>query len=587
MDNKNGKNRFAGTSIGGGSKYIERHQEALRLERAADFDKRIAEFDAQKHTLDWARKAVDFCNREQEAGKDVADISKGVQDLPRIRREAQDIINAEDLRLQAEKEALKLQQQQLDLKNKADEDAAVSNIERLIDNISGTSRTREWLDEVQRINLMVKGLPSKVFDRVSNRFLIDGFNKEVPDLEMALELDSQILELNATRQKNKTWAQKVFALEKKLSPKYDKYMKEKNSFYTLASLASKVYYSVEIASIDAFLKKVEEGQIEQVMDDYNKVSKNVDKLRDAIYIEEYINNFESRWADAKEKADAIVKENNRIAAEQLKAQQDAIKLQEEIDIKNAQKAAKAKVNRARFLKALVILLHIAAVATVGILGVLNLSNSSGMWILTGGGAGLLCYFWFVLINPTLVREEMDFAKKLILICGLTVPILGINIAGIFVSALSLYFLPLLGLLLLIIIIEMSVFGSEEEGMLLLDISLITLAFVLLVAIGGIIGAVVCAGVLIAQGITHAVTTRMLQCGDIPMLFIAAAMMLAAAVLIWWFKWEFILVAAGLFVSGFVIGCSSEDADEMVAGYVGVGCVEIGLFLISIMITVSF
>ena len=56
---------------------------------------------------------------------------------------------------------------------------------------------------------------------------------------MALELDSQILELNATRQKNKSWAQKVFDLEKKLSPKYDKYMKEKNLYLFLTGYCAR------------------------------------------------------------------------------------------------------------------------------------------------------------------------------------------------------------------------------------------------------------------------------------------------------------------------------------------------------------
>ena len=80
MENKNENNRFAGSYLGGKSKYIERQQNAVRIERAGEIDKRIAAFDAQKHDLDWARRAVDFCDRELENGRDVADISKGITD---------------------------------------------------------------------------------------------------------------------------------------------------------------------------------------------------------------------------------------------------------------------------------------------------------------------------------------------------------------------------------------------------------------------------------------------------------------------------------------------------------------------------
>ena len=566
MDNKNGKNAFASTTLGGSDKYLKRHQDALRLERAADFDKRIAEFDAQKHTLDWARKAVDFCNREYEAGKDVADISKGVQDLARIRQEAQDIIKLEDDRLKAEKEALKLKQQQIDLKNKEDEDAAVSNLERLIDNISLTSRTREWLDEVQRINLTVKGLPAKVFDRVSNRFLIDGFNKEAPDLEMALELDSQILELNATRQKNKSWAQKVFDLEKKLSPKYDKYMKEKNAFFNLASLASKVYYSVEIASIESFLKKVEEGQIEQVMDDYLKVSKNVEKLRDAIYIEEYISNFESRWVDAKEQADAIVKENNRVAAEQLKAKKKAEKEQEEIAIKNAQKAEKAKIVRAKLLKAFIVLLHLAVIGGVIGFGVLNISSPVGVWVLTGGGSAIWIYFWMTKLSFWMKSNEV--LRNLVVGLLFGVPTIGLNIAGMFIETFGFYFTPLLAALIAMSIFDFVTFGDDEDlhcGGVMIDVSLITLGFMFFVSIGGILGALLCAACLIAMGVVHAVVVHVLGWEDVYMYTLAIILFVASAVPIWWGRWDTLILSLALAIGGSIVGFANTDNDEFVPG----------------------
>lgn len=566
MENKNENNRFAGSSLGGKSKYIERHQNAVRIERAGEIDKRIAAFDAQKHDLDWARRAVDFCDRELENGRDVADISKGIKDLPRIKQEALDIIAAEDRRLKEEQDALKLQQKQLELKTKADEDAAVSNAEKLITSVSEMSRTREWIDEVEKLNLMLKGFPSKLFDRVSNRYLVEVFNKEAKDVGAALDLDDEIIELDATRMKNKSWAEKVFKIEKKLSAKLDKYMKEKSTFFKLSGLASKIYYSEDVSLVENFIKKVEEEHIEQALEDYNKASKTVEKLRDAIYIEEYISNFESRWVTAKDRVEETIKENKKIEAERIKAQKAQQKLDEEIAIKNAQKAAKAKARRKVFGKILVVLLHIAVIAGVIGFGALNITTPVGAWVLSGGCSAIVCYFWIFFGASFFDKKEI--LRNLLFGVLLALPVVGLNIASMFVESFGFYFLPPLAAIVIISIFNVINFGDDEDlhcGGIVLDAALITLGFVLYVSIGGILGALLCAASLIVMGICHAVLVHVLDWQETYMYTLAILLFIASAVPIWWGRWDTLILSLGLAIGGTIVGFGNTEADEFSPG----------------------
>ena len=309
MDNKDTKNAFANSKLNLGDKYMKRHQDALKIERAKEFDDRISKFNKKEHTLEWAKEALVFCDREEKNGKDLMEFSKGLQDLPRIRQEAKDILSADErkkeeekankerleaLRLQElkkEKDRLKLLEEEEKLKSEKLEDEAVENMEKMIDNVSKASRDRMWLKNLENADLTLKGQSKKVYDRISNRFILESLKEEAKEVKLALDLDDEIIELNATRLKNKIWAEKIFNIEKKLNKKLDKYMKEKNTFFNMANLATKIYYGEELANIESIITKVENNDAINALDDYKKEKKQVEDLRNAIYIEEYIDNF--------------------------------------------------------------------------------------------------------------------------------------------------------------------------------------------------------------------------------------------------------------------------------------------------------
>lgn len=93
---KRRKDAFAGTELGGLDKYGQRNSDAIRAARIEDADRRIREFASREKTLEWAHEAIGFCERESRFGADIATDSIGVQDLPRIKAEAEAIIAAEE-----------------------------------------------------------------------------------------------------------------------------------------------------------------------------------------------------------------------------------------------------------------------------------------------------------------------------------------------------------------------------------------------------------------------------------------------------------------------------------------------------------
>lgn len=100
------KNPFEETTdVAGLDKYMKRNRDAVRAERIMQTDQRIADFAAQPKTLEWAKKALVFCDREEENGKDIAADSVGIQDIPRIRAEAEEIISDAE-RAEAERKRL-------------------------------------------------------------------------------------------------------------------------------------------------------------------------------------------------------------------------------------------------------------------------------------------------------------------------------------------------------------------------------------------------------------------------------------------------------------------------------------------------
>ena len=580
MEKKNNKDAFADFSLGGGDKYLKRHQDALRMERAEAVDKRIAAFDARKKDLDWAHEAIDFCDRETSANKDIADLSKGVQELPRIKQEAQDILNAHARKVKEENEALIKQQKMQELKTKEDEDNSVRNMENLINNLSNQGRTRYWLDDVEKVNLLMKGFPSKLVDRVSNRFLLESFVKESKDVRDALDLDDKIIELNATRMKNKAWAEKVFECEKKLSSRLDRYMKEKSTLYNIIGYASKIYYSVELNAIESFLKKVESEDLNGAYEEYATASKYVNSMREAIYIDEYIPGFEGRYSEAVDKMKVIEKQINadnkarqKKEEEERKARaiaEENARKQQAIDAENKRKKA---IRNARLSKIGLFvgqrLLEIGAIIAVLVFG-LNMKNTvTGDYVLGIGFSAITLYLW---IRTTIWLRNSEGARMgLFIFLSIVAMIFGA--CCIFVEPIKNILFPVCGLLGLMsvytLVFSENVDGGAEDKVGLFSLISILLASVYagigcMTLVGGIVGSLIGAGIVVAGTVIMAILKYVFNINDFLLYIFIIPMLIAALVVVWWMNWPMFIFSFGLCAGGCILGFTNDE-DEMIAG----------------------
>lgn len=392
-----------------------------KMDMISEYDKRISDFDKQKHTIDWANQAEGFCDREEKAGKEFADMSKMYKELSRIRGEAIDIIKAENKRKQSEQEELRLKQQEMELKSRAEEDETIKNIKKLIDEVSSAKRDDAWVREVERVTLLSKGLPAKVFEKVTNRLVLDKLNKELPDVSRALELDGQILELNAVRQKNKSWAKKVFDLEKEFKVKYDKYMSNKKVFYEISPLATKVYYGEDLTDVENFIKKVESDDNDGIIEELKGKESKVKTLKDAIYVDEFISNFEKRWADVKKKIATMVAEKEKLEQHNKKVAEEnarALALKKE---KHEKQVARRKAGLKMFGRIMELILELGVVAGIVLLSILYFDKPWGMWIICGGGALAFSFFWLRYFKNTVVLHLYGLASLGACITGMIIP----------------------------------------------------------------------------------------------------------------------------------------------------------------------
>ncbi len=503
MDNKKNKDAFASLDFSiGEDKYLKKHQGAVRLERASELDARITDFDKQKHTLEWAQSAEDFCKREESAGKDLADISKCYKDLARIRQEALDIIKAdekrklsekeqakikakmdmvneydkrisdfdkqkrtldwanqaegfcdreekigkefselskmykelsrikgealdiikaENKRKQSEQEELRLKQQELELKSRAQEDYAVKSLQDLINEVSSAERNNKWLIDVERATLLSKGMSSNVLLRVTNRLVLDRLNKEAPDVAKALDLDGQILELNAVRQKNKTWAKKVFDLEGEFKPKYDKYMSNKSQFYEILPLATNVYYGEDLTEVEDFIKKVEGGDTEGVIEELKGKETKVKTLKDAIYVDEYISNFTKRWAEVKKTIATLVAQKEELERHNKKVAEENARALALKKAKHDKSVARRKAGLKILGRIAELILELGVVAGIVLLSILYFDKPWGMWIPCGGGALVFSFFWLRYFKKWIVLHVYGLASLGACITGMIIP----------------------------------------------------------------------------------------------------------------------------------------------------------------------
>lgn len=517
MDNKNNKDAFGSLSIGVGDKYLKRHQEALRIERATEFDKRIADFDAQTHNVEWANKVPDFCDREEENGKDIADISKYYKELKRIRKEASDVLKAEkvrlaseqkarkeairrakiddfdlqimefeskphtvewankagafcskmeaqgksfseesvrynllagirqeaeeiirneEMRIKAENEALELKKRELEIKRKAEEDQTVAKIEETINYLSSGKRDSAWVETVDNTSLLLKGLAQNVYDRISNRFIFDSIKNEAKIVHSALGLDVKIESLKRDKLKDEAWAKKVLKIESSFDSEFYQYMHHKNDYDEMYEKAVNLLYGVEILKLTEYIEKAENGDINDVLPTFDMIKNFEAKLKKAITIEDYITNFNTRWAE-------VVKLSNNEIAE--KARQEKIREAKEKSARE-ERAAKARKRTRRIdrtktaLKITgIVLLCLLGVALVGgavWYSVVNISKPVGKWIISGLSVAV-AFALYLFIRGGRVRY---FLSRFYLFAGVL-----LNIISIFVPVLGLYCTPVLAL----------------------------------------------------------------------------------------------------------------------------------------------
>lgn len=534
MENKNSKDAFASMNLGGSDKYLKRHQEAVRLERANELDKRIAEFDAKKHDIDWAEKAGDFCDRETETGKDLADVSKGFKELARIRKEAESILKAEEkrkineekekeriafqeladefdenvnnfvskphtvewanvaiefcsrekiagkdlapysktyksldnikkeakdilmvenARKKAEQEELKRKKQELELQEKQQEDAIVKELSDQIMNLFGAERTKEWLKDVDRVSLTIKGLSKKAEERVANRFMIYSFQNEAQDVKKALEFDEQVEMLKATKQKNKIWAKNVFDLESKIKSEQEKYMKTKVDFSLISFEARKIHFSNELESLESFMKKVEGKDFTNAPEELKKNQKTAEKLQTEIALDNFIDDFEDRWKKVVKDVDAFVektrKEEEERLAEIKRKEEEERQRQLEIERQEEELAFKIGKRKRRIKKAIITAFELAVVVAIAVVGIMFFEKPLGKWILSGGMGCALTYFGLKLTYFSR-NKKLDIALLYII----DFAVMGINVASVFVSMFELYFLPLLAGVIVVSVVRL-------------------------------------------------------------------------------------------------------------------------------------
>lgn len=616
---KSGLNAFAGRKVGGSDKYREHHLETLRHERAIETTDRINQFYAQNKTLEWARRAFDFCDREQENGVDIADICEGLKKLPLIRSEAQSIIDDdarqkqkkiddENARIHAQevadaqrKRQLELLQKEQDLKNQADEAAYVANVEKLISSLSGDDRTRAWVESVKNAYAIASGLPQASYNKIKNRHLLEDFVKETALVEKALDLDAEIIDLQNSRTKSKAWADKVFKLEKQLDGAHEKYLTKKENYYEVLSLAGKVFYAPQLATIEGFLKKIERGDSRLALDDYSKTETTVEKLREAIYIDEYIDNFEIRWTDAQDVMSTLKAKDKKAAdaerarlIEEEKARKKEQARLEEIDrqneIKRKQEIARKKELERK--KALARRRNSYIIMAVSALVVLAGSIIGGIFtegivrsILFGGGCSVGALLIFAIIARLLGNKGADEARGVVYIVFSLLHI-ATGIACIFLDASGIMTLCVsVGVfagMILNLVMSIDCRDDFENDMMfvVLFVNSILLSAALYMVIpsiwGGVIGAVIILTMAIVCGcIVNA--NNPYDTGIVVLMGVFVATILGALVAMF-FSW-------GLFIMGVaaVIGCiiplcvmASNDVDGSMV--IAMGAIIIGIIV---------
>lgn len=429
------KDAFENIDINGKDKYLKRHQDALKLEKVKAIDKRIADFDAKTHNLDWAREAIDFCNREEINGKDLIELSLGLQDLQRIRQEALDIIRAEEnklfelkkkeelniqieqaklkvleekqkleikqekdrlkileqeeqINLQIEQNKINLEKEQIAIENKKQENKLIDSIENKINFLNNCNKNEAWYRNVKELSIEVKGLKPTILEQVSNRYMLDYFVEEVNNYEKAKNFDEEIAILNVDKNWNLDWANRIYEIKRSLTKEIQENMVSVEILNNLLYYANPIVYEKEFEVVNLVIQRGE-SKLDALSYsyDYDIAQVAIKRLSVDVNFADYIENFEERW--------------DKLTIKLLKRRKVIERKQQKKSNRKAKKTALQRRRNSRhqrevskklfkfFITSIVELVILTAFIVVG---ALNFDFAFGKILLSFGVAGACIYY---------------------------------------------------------------------------------------------------------------------------------------------------------------------------------------------------
>lgn len=384
---------------------IDKIQKELEVQKAQE----EYELLKQQQELELQKQQEELDHLKQQQALELQKIHDEIE-LKKKEEEMRLIQQQKELEIENQKEKLRIRQEELRLEHKKQQENLAREFDNRIEAFDNRERDLKWVKEVRKLDLEMKTASDEVLNNVKNRLVFDAYLDEADLIEKAYELDSEIIKLSVSRSKNKVWARNVFDLEKHLD-KVEKYLSEKNTYYSLLKPATKIYYSERLEKIEKFIVNTEKDIIsdEDKISLYNDVKVEVGTLSNEIYVPDYIEDFDKRWNVASEKLEAFIaldKKNKKAIADELEAQKQADaaakreqrRKSDEIKRK-AQEKRRKRERRLEIVKdafsafgsfmkvvgKIALVLGILALAVVPIVfGVLNFDKIWGQYLLSGG-----------------------------------------------------------------------------------------------------------------------------------------------------------------------------------------------------------
>ena len=220
-------NPFADLTSGDMSKYKERNDAAIRLERAEGLDARITDMNSKKKDLAWADLVFEFYDEEKRLNSDIFDIATKVPVLEQMKKEAKFI---------KEKDAEEKAQRKKDAEKKIAEEALA--IDEYIIELSGAPRSIYWCDDVEKTDERVKNLPSGTRAKCKKLSVLDSLKVEFGYVNEAAELDKKIKAFKSNKTHGETWSKNVISFAASIDKNVLPYMNQKSTCDELVKVAN-------------------------------------------------------------------------------------------------------------------------------------------------------------------------------------------------------------------------------------------------------------------------------------------------------------------------------------------------------------